>query len=201
MADEIEATVPTDGEDSGVPVETEPNEGGDQPPEMPVEEAEVPAEVGDNDPTYEWIQAAQTDIYGTTPLNFIGPGSKKYIEDRFRAQHVIGEYETNDPEEMNIKNGLKHSDRGFFIEIVGNGQDPQNRSNARALDWNGNEYLRGTLTIGAGTENEVTLRPGTLKKIIQLLDIDETEETEGTGGSDDPGMTEEPGTGEVPADP
>lgn len=31
-------------------------------------------------------------------------------------------------------------------EIVGNGDDDNNRSNARTLDWNGNEVLAGTLT-------------------------------------------------------
>lgn len=34
-----------------------------------------------------------------------------------------------------------------FAEIVGNGQSENNRSNARALDWRGNEYLSGDLYI------------------------------------------------------
>ena len=36
-----------------------------------------------------------------------------------------------------------------FAEIVGNGADTNNRSNARALDWDGNEYLAGDLYVHA----------------------------------------------------
>ena len=36
-----------------------------------------------------------------------------------------------------------------FAEIVGNGTDANNRSNARTLDWNGNETLAGGLTLGS----------------------------------------------------
>ena len=62
-----------------------------------------------------------------------------------RSQHVFGErnvYE-NDPGEGN---------RGTYVEIVGNG-DPtltNSYSNARTLDWYGNEVLAGKLTLGAG---------------------------------------------------
>ena len=42
------------------------------------------------------------------------------------------------------------TERGTYIEIVGNGDDAQNRSNARTLDWDGNEVLSGKLTVGAG---------------------------------------------------
>lgn len=53
-----------------------------------------------------------------------------------------------------------------YAEMVGNGYsevDPQtfvvteHRSNARTLDWNGNETLAGDLTVNKGTANEVTL--------------------------------------------
>lgn len=53
-----------------------------------------------------------------------------------------------------------------YAEMVGNGYaevDQQtfvvteHRSNARTLDWNGNETLAGDLTVNKGTANEVTL--------------------------------------------
>lgn len=34
-----------------------------------------------------------------------------------------------------------------FVEIVGNGKNNNNKSNARAVDWNGNEYLQGNLNV------------------------------------------------------
>jgi hypothetical protein len=47
--------------------------------------------------------------------------------------------------------------RGNYIEIVGNGTDPrpQSLSNARTLDWNGNERLAGKLTLGAAPTNDM----------------------------------------------
>lgn len=38
---------------------------------------------------------------------------------------------------------------GEFAEVVGNGDSDLERSNARTLDWNGNEVLSGKLTVGA----------------------------------------------------
>lgn len=54
------------------------------------------------------------------------------------SQHVVGKFNVADPNDI-------------YIEIVGNGIDDSNRSNARTLDWNGNEHLLGGLTI----ENEL----------------------------------------------
>lgn len=50
----------------------------------------------------------------------------------YEAQHVFGTYNTE----------------GAFAEIVGNGTSSSVRSNARTLDWSGNEWLAGGLTIG-----------------------------------------------------
>ena len=45
-------------------------------------------------------------------------------------------------------------DRGNYVEIVGNG-DWSTRSNARTLDWNGNEVLSGKLTVGTAPTNNM----------------------------------------------
>lgn len=45
-----------------------------------------------------------------------------------------------------------------YAEIVGNGEDNNNRSNARTLDWEGNETLAGSLTLGSTTITEAQLQ-------------------------------------------
>ena len=58
------------------------------------------------------------------------------------CQHVFGKHNiadtsTNPPTQI-----------GNYVEIVGNGADTTHRSNARTLDWSGNEVLAGGLTCG-----------------------------------------------------
>ena len=57
---------------------------------------------------------------------------------------------------------------GDYVEIVGNGTGENARSNARTLDWNGNEKLAGSLTLGAGTANEVTVTAVQLTALLSL---------------------------------
>ena len=56
------------------------------------------------------------------------------------AQHVFGEYNVEDP------STAEANERGTYVEIVGNGNSG-NHSNARTLDWSGNEWISGNLTI------------------------------------------------------
>lgn len=79
------------------------------------------------------------------------------------AQHVFGLYNAQDP-----STEQPHR-RGNYIEIVGNGQNNDNRSNARTLDWSGNETLKGSLTLGKGTADEVTITATQLKQLLTLL--------------------------------
>ena len=64
-----------------------------------------------------------------------------------KSQHVFGEY--------NIAETGAVSSRGTYVEIVGNGTADDARSNARTLDWSGNEVLAGTLTVGADPTNNM----------------------------------------------
>ena len=64
-----------------------------------------------------------------------------------KGQHVVGEY--------NVADNGSGSTRGTYVEIVGNGTGDSARSNARTLDWNGNETLAGKLTLGAGPTNNM----------------------------------------------
>lgn len=62
-----------------------------------------------------------------------------------KSQHVFGEF--NDPDTGGTGVGTK----GNYIEIVGKGANKNSRSNARTLDWSGNEVLAGDLTINGST--------------------------------------------------
>lgn len=64
------------------------------------------------------------------------------------CQHVFGEYNLADT------STAQPSSRGNYAEIVGNGTSDSSRSNARTLDWNGNEVLAGGLKIN-GTQDVV----------------------------------------------
>ena len=79
-----------------------------------------------------------------------------------KAQHVFGEY--------NVQDGGNNttSSRATYVEIVGNGTF-KTRSNARTLDWSGNEALAGSITLGKGTADEVTLTAANVKALLALL--------------------------------
>jgi len=63
-----------------------------------------------------------------------------------RAQHVFGQNNLADTSTAG------ENVRGNFIEIVGNGTSTSNRSNARTLDWSGNEVLAGGLKINGNQD-------------------------------------------------
>ena len=68
-----------------------------------------------------------------------------------KSQHVFGEYNIADP---SIAESVE---KGTYIEIVGNGTGASNvtyPSNARTLDWDGNEWLAGGLTLN---NNEILI--------------------------------------------
>lgn len=65
-----------------------------------------------------------------------------------KSQNVFGEFNIADP------NTGGFNQRGNYIEIVGNGSSTT-RSNARTLDWDGNETLAGILTVGQYPFNDM----------------------------------------------
>jgi hypothetical protein len=80
-----------------------------------------------------------------------------------RSQFVFGEYNVADD------SSAATTAKGNYIEIVGNGTSRDDRSNARTLDWNGNESLAGSITLGKGTADEVTMTAAQLKALLALL--------------------------------
>lgn len=104
-------------------------------------------------------EGIETNAYGrASHAEGIGTGANA------DAQHVFGTYNTIDTGSIDYETG-----RRKYIEMVGNGLDDDNRSDARRLDWNGNEELAGSLTLGVGTADEVTITPAQLKALLALL--------------------------------
>lgn len=76
-------------------------------------------------------------------------------------QHASGSY--------NISDAVgSASVRGTYIEIVGNGTSANARSNARTLDWNGNEWVAGKVSAGtvASPASVVNANDLTTKKYV-----------------------------------
>lgn len=83
------------------------------------------------------------------------------------SQHVFGEYNEVDT------SSAAASARGTYVEIVGNGTNTS-RSNARTLDWEGNEVLAGGLTTGGYINNNDMTQdaPDTLRiNVMKVLDV------------------------------
>ena len=74
----------------------------------------------------------------TTASGIYSHAEGHYTTAQRRSQHVFGEYNILDTTGST-------STLGTFVEIVGNGANTSTRSNARTLDWNGNEQLAGNL--------------------------------------------------------
>ena len=64
-----------------------------------------------------------------------------------KSQHVFGEYNIVDPSRN------ESSTRGNYVEIVGNGTAGNAQSNARTLDWDGNERLSGDIYVGCNSDS------------------------------------------------
>lgn len=62
-------------------------------------------------------------------------------------QHVFGTYNVAD------SSSNAATQKGTYVEIVGNGAGALSPSNARVLDWNGNEYLKGDIYIGCNADS------------------------------------------------
>ena len=80
------------------------------------------------------------------------------------SQHVFGAYNVEDPSSAAV------SLRGTYVEIVGNG-NITTRSNARTLDWAGNEWLAGNLSLASGktlTIGSTTLTEHALQELLSF---------------------------------
>lgn len=87
--------------------------------------------------------AAHAEGYITTASGENSHAEGKETIATRRSQHVFGEY--------NIAETGIGATRGTYVEIVGKGTSSSARSNARTLDWSGNEVLAGNLTAAGGS--------------------------------------------------
>ena len=78
--------------------------------------------------------------YHTTASGKNSHAEGEYTIAQRKSQHVFGQYNIADT------GGTGYTTEGTYIEIVGNGTSSAS-SNARTLDWDGNETLAGDLTI------------------------------------------------------
>ena len=85
---------------------------------------------------------------GTTASGSGSHAEGLYTTAQRRSQHTFGEYNVLDTTGSTTT-------RGDYVEIVGNGTSTSDRSNARTLDWSGNETLAGKLTVGAAPVNDM----------------------------------------------
>lgn len=92
-------------------------------------------------------QNSYTGGYYTTASGVNSCANGSYTIANHDDQFVFGAY--------NIADNSSATDHGNYVEIVGNGTADNARSNARTLDWNGNEVLAGKLTVGADPVNDM----------------------------------------------
>lgn len=92
---------------------------------------------------------------------------------RYRSQFIFGEYNVLD----NKSGASIPTDRGNYVEIVGNGTSSA-RSNARTLDWDGNEWLAGKLEASyfvaastyTGGEAECRITPNFVRVVERITE-------------------------------
>lgn len=74
------------------------------------------------------------------------------------AQHVFG------------KNNVEDTQAGGkYVEIVGNGSAANRPANARALDWEGNEYLAGDVYVHSGTNSSGGKKLTTMDEVTEAI--------------------------------
>lgn len=105
---------------------------------------------------------AESHGYDTTSSGTMSTSHGFRTISNHRSQFVFGEYNIADD------SSAAATAKGNYIEIVGNGAKNA-PSNARTLDWNGNESLAGGITLGKGTADEVTMTAAQLKALLALL--------------------------------
>jgi len=99
--------------------------------------------------TYATNQAAHAEGCSNTASGYYSHAEGYGTTAQRRSQHVFGELNVLDT------GGSGTTVKGTYVEIVGNGTADNARSNARTLDWSGNETLAGKLTVGADPVNNM----------------------------------------------
>lgn len=95
--------------------------------------------------------SAHSEGHNTNAAGRYSHAEGYYTIANHQSQHVFGEYNIPD------SNQSASTAKGDYVEIVGNGTYG-NESNARTLDWNGNESVAGMLRIGSTSTGGALLK-------------------------------------------
>ena len=128
-------------------------------------------------------------------INTVASGSYSHAEGHTTtanhlAQHVFGQSNVPDSSSSSA------STRGNYVEIVGNGT-AANPSNARTLDWNGNERLAGEVYVNCNGNSTGGTRLAKITEIPDIPDLSEfiTEDEKGIAN----GVAELDQNGKIPS--
>ena len=91
-------------------------------------------------------ESSHTEGYTTTASGKNSHAGGTETTANHKSQHVFGEFNVLDT------STAESTERGNYVEIVGNGTALNSRSNARTLDWDGNETLAGKLYVNGDQE-------------------------------------------------
>lgn len=83
----------------------------------------------------------------TTASGVASMAGGQYTIANHAAQYALGQYNVSDT------SNAEADARGTYIEIIGNGNGADARSNARVLDWAGNEYIGGDIYVGCDSSS------------------------------------------------
>lgn len=119
----------------------------------------------EGDTTYAAGDYSHAEGSETQATGYCSHTEGQYTIANHASQYVFGQFNITDD---NISSS---NNRGTYIEIVGNGNSIL-RSNARTLDWNGNQTLAGTLTTSSNgiTIGNTTLTEAQLQALLALLE-------------------------------
>ena len=95
--------------------------------------------------------SAHAEGYNNTASGSYSHAEGQGTTSNHRSQHVFGEFNALD------ESTAASTQKGNYVEIVGNGTSNDSRSNARKLDWQGNETLAGNLIFNGNTSLESEL--------------------------------------------
>lgn len=96
-------------------------------------------------------------------------GQSSHAEGRFTTassdgSHAEGYYTKASSSDQHVSGKCNIEDtNGTYVEIIGNGTNSDSRSNARTLDWNGNEEIAGNLRFMESSNTGSTI-PGIMWK-------------------------------------
>lgn len=107
--------------------------------------------------------ASHAEGQRTEAIGSMSHAEGNYTIANHSSQHVFGAFNVADP------STAMAGGRGNYIEIVGNGTATEARSNARTLDWSGNEYIAGALSVGDAAQTRTNLGAVGISDIVNNL--------------------------------